>query len=154
MPESKIQKGAAFIGWLSALLASFSAIITFVGWLMMPHVETFIMKVVDKNKGRSTKELLAEEMSTKGDRVEKDDVCEELGQMYIEMKTRHYAEDTLLQRWIPFLIEENKWTNVGYFVKKDDPETTVFRHWNGRSYSAWKDEQGWFYVRGGHKYYR
>jgi hypothetical protein len=134
MPDkTKGQKITSFIGWLSALLVSFSTILTFVGWLMYPHISNYVMGIVDANKGTSTRSDLAKEMG-----IEKEDVCEEIGEMYKDNSHR---------------TEESRWINVGYFVNIEDDEVVKFHHWNGRNYDAWKDDQGWFYIKGGYKYY-
>lgn len=120
-----------------------------IAYLMEPHAEKFIMDVVNENKGESTKTGLSREM-----KVDKTDVIKELGKMYRDSKHRHDAQDSILTKWIPYLLEETRWMAVGYFVSIDDPELVKFHHWNGRNYDAWKDDQGWYYVKGGFKHYK
>ena len=148
MEKTKAHKMAVFIGWLSALLVSFTTILTFVGWLMYPHISKYVMTIVNENKGTSTRADLAKEMG-----IEKEDVCEELAGMYKDNAHRHDAQDEILNAWIPYLEEEVEWRSVGYFVSIEDTDVTKFRHWDGRDYDAWKDDQGWFYIKGGYKYY-
>jgi len=153
MEKTKAQKVGTFFAYLSGLLASLGVIISFLGWLFYPHIEDAIMDIVEKNKGESTKTLLSKEMSTPDYVVPAEDVCEELGDMFKDNKHRHDAQDAILDLWIPYLEEEIKWRAVGYFVDPNRPDVVKFRHWDGRNYDAWSDEQGWFYIKGGYKYY-
>lgn len=137
--KTKGQKVVSFVGWLAALLASFSAILTFAGWLFYPHVSDFVMGIIDERKGASTKELLAKEMSTSKYVVKKDDVCEKLGEMYKESLHRHESEDKILDKWIPYLQDKSEWRVVGYFVSVDDSSIIEYHHSNGRILEAYKE---------------
>ena len=148
MPETKANKWLGRIGNFMAVFAFASVIWGGLAYLMEPRIEDYIMEVVDKNKGTSTRADLALEMG-----VKKDDVCEELGEMYKDNSHRHDAQDKILNLWIPYLEREVEWRAVGYFVNIAEPDVVKFHHWDGRDYDAWKDEQGWFYIKGGYKYY-
>jgi len=148
MPESKGTSWFKRIGNFMLVFSFASILWGGIVYMMEPRIEDYIMNVVDKNKGTSTRVDLANEMG-----VEIKDVCEEIGDMYKESMHHHNSQDSILTIWIPYLQEETKWTSVGYFVSIDDDEVVKFHHWDGRDYDAWKDDQGWFYVKGGFKYY-
>jgi hypothetical protein len=148
MPETKVNSWFKKIGNFMLIFSFASVLWGGIAYMMEPRIEDFIMDVVNKNKGTSTRSDLAEEMG-----IKKKDVCEELGEMYKDSKHRHDAQDSILTQWIPYLIDETKWISVGFFVKADDAEVVKFHHWNGRDYDAWDDDQGWFYVKNGFKYY-
>lgn len=148
MPESKTTSWLKRIGNFMLVFSFASVIWGGIAYMMEPRIEEFIMSVIEVNKGESTKSGLAREM-----KVDKGLVIRELGKMYRDSKHRHDAEDAILDTWIPYLEHETQWHSVGYFVSIDDPKVVKFHHWDGRDYDAWKDEQGWFYVKDGYKYY-
>lgn len=148
MPENKENKWLSRIGNVLLVFSFTSVMWGGIGYLMEPRAEDFIMYVVNKYKGESTKVILGKEM-----KVDKTKALPELGKMYRENKHRHDAEDSILNKWIPYLQKETEWKQVGFFVNVDDPDVVKFHHWDGRDYDAWSDDQGWFYVKSGYKYY-
>ncbi len=138
---------------LAGLFTALSLLSGVAAWLFQDKIDDYIMYVVETNKGESTKAMLAEEMSTSEHIVKKEDVCEELGEMYLESMHQHDQQNAILDIWIPYLKQETQWRIVGYFVNIEDPDIVKFHHWDGRNYDAWKDDQGWFYIKGGYKYY-
>jgi hypothetical protein len=150
MPENKDNKYLKWIGNIMAVSAFVSLVWGGLVILLEPHIETFIMSVVDKNKGSSTRGDLAKEMG-----IDKDDVCEEIGTMYIDFKSAQENIETFNQTWIPYLEGEKAFFYVGFFVRIVDGEFEMwYKDFDSKEYRAWSDEAGWFYQKQGYKFYK
>lgn len=130
---------AKYVMWISAIITALTGMFSLVLWMSYPHIESAILDIVESHKGRSTKEMLGEEMN-----IHKDDVCEQIGVMYSDyLKLKDGTSE----------MESPLWLSVGYYVLKDDREDVKFLHWDGKTYDAWEDERGWYFVKEGYKYY-
>ena len=145
MPEeSKRNKYLKWIGNIMAVSAFISLIWGGFVWLMEPHIETFVMYVVDKNKGSSTRNDLAEEMN-----VRKEFVTIELGKMYKDFKKSQENIELFNDTWIPYLEEEKLFFYIGFFYDIEE-EKVKYRDFDGDVLPCWHDEEGWYYMKQGY----
>jgi hypothetical protein len=115
-----------------------------------PHIETFIMDVINKNKGASTRGDLAKHSG-----LEKSQVAREFGKMYKDFKETQENIDLFNKTWIPHLENEKTFFYVGFFVKTVNNEPEMwYKDFDAKEYPAWHDEGGWFYQKQGYKYYQ
>lgn len=150
MEKAKSQKVLSFVGWLSALIAGTSAILTFVVWLINPHIVAYIKSVVKDDNAKTLKK----ELSIKMD-VEEEEVDNEIAWMYgaiLEFSSSHDGDNN---KWGDYLEETSKWTPVGYFVSVEDKAVIKYHHQNGRNYDAWTEPATGqlYYIKDGYKYY-
>jgi hypothetical protein len=150
MEKAKSQKVLSFVGWLSALIAGTSAILTFVVWLINPHIVAYIKSVVKDDNAKTLKK----ELSIKMD-VEEEEVDNEIAWMYgaiLEFSSSHDGDNN---KWGDYLEETSKWTPVGYFVSVEDKAVIKYHHQNGRNYDAWTEPATGqlYYIKDGFKYY-
>ena len=148
MPESKGNKALRYIGNIMAVSAFISLIWGGFVWLMEPHIETFVMYVVDKNKGSSTRGDLAEEMD-----VRKEFVAIEIGTMYKDFKKSQENIELFNDTWIPYLENEKLFFYIGFFYDIEE-EKVKYRDFDGDILPCWNDEGGWYYMKQGYKYYK
>lgn len=152
MPENE-NKGAKALKWIGnimAVSAFLSVVWGGIAWVMEPHIETFIMTVVQENKGSSTRGDLAEEMN-----VKKEIVVMEIGKMYRDFKDAQQNIQDFNNTWIPYLENEKTFFHVGFFVKVIEGEFEMwYKDFDGKEYRAWHDHDGWFYQKQGYKIYK
>ena len=150
MPESKGNIWLKRIGNFMLISAFLSLVWGGVAFLGKHHLDRYIMDVVKENKGPSTKAGLAEEMG-----IEKEDVCEEIGTMYVDFKDAQENIESFNKTWIPYLENEKTFYHVGFFVKVLDHELEMwYKDFDGKEYRAWHDHDGWFYQKQGYKIYK
>jgi len=150
MEKAKSQKVLSFVGWLSALIAGTSAILTFVVWLINPHIVAYIKSVVKDDNAKTLKK----ELSIKMD-VEEEEVDNEIAWMYGAILEFSSSYDGDNNKWGDYLEETSKWTPVGYFVSVEDKAVIKYHHQNGRNYDAWTEPDTGllYYIKDGFKYY-
>ena len=150
MEKAKSQKVLSFVGWLSALIAGTSAILTFVVWLINPHIVAYIKFVVKDDNAKTLKK----ELSIKMD-IEEEEVDNEIAWMYGAILEFSSSYDGDKNKWGDYLEETSKWTPVGYFVSVEDKAVIKYHHQNGRSYDAWIEPVTGqlYYIKDGYKYY-
>ena len=150
MEKTKSQKVLSFVGWLSALIAGTSAILTFVVWLINPHIVAYIKFVVKDDNAKTLKK----ELSIKMD-IEEEEVDNEIAWMYGAILEFSSSYDGDKNKWGDYLEETTKWTPVGYFVSVEDKAVIKYHHQNGRNYDAWTETETGrlYYIRDGYKYY-
>jgi hypothetical protein len=150
MEKAKSQKVLSFVGWLSALIAGTSAILTFVVWLINPHIVVYIKSVVKDDNAKTLKK----ELSIKMD-VEEEEVDNEIAWMYGAILEFSSSYDGDNNKWGDYLEETSKWTPVGYFVSVEDKAVIKYHHQNGRNYDAWTEPATGqlYYIKDGFKYY-
>jgi len=150
MEKTKSQKVLSFVGWLSALIAGTSAILTFVVWLINPHIVAYIKFVVKDDNAKTLKK----ELSIKMD-IEEEEVDNEIAWMYGAILEFSSSYDGDKNKWGDYLEETSKWTPVGYFVSVEDKAVIKYHHQNGRSYDAWIEPATGqlYYIKDGYKYY-
>lgn len=146
--ETKGNKALRYIGNIMAVSAFISLIWGGVVWLMEPHIETFVMYVVDKNKGSSTRNDLAEEMG-----VRKEFVAIEIGTMYKDFKESQENIELFNDTWIPYLENEKLFYYIGFFYDIEE-EKVKYRDFDGDVLPCWRDEGGWYYMKEGYKFYK
>lgn len=144
--------------WLlivASLITATSGTMTFGMWLFQEKIVNFVVEIYNEQKAKEPSFIvtMAEKMSKGGEEVKPEDVCWKLAKAWREFNSKSEFENDLLEYWIPHLEHETEWHQVGYFVNMNDPTIVKFHHWDGRDYDAWSDEQGWFYVKGGFKFY-
>jgi len=150
MEKTKSQKVLSFVGWLSALIAGTSAILTFIVWLFNPHITAYIKSVVKEDSNKT----LRKELSIKMD-IEEEEVDNEIAWMYgaiLEFSSSYGGSNN---KWEDYLEKTSKWTPVGYFVSVSDKAIIKYHHQNGRNYDAWTepDTGMLYYIKDGFKYY-
>jgi len=150
MEKTKSQKVLSFVGWLSALIAGTSAILTFVVWLINPHIVAYIKFVVKDDNAKTLKK----ELSIKMD-IEEEEVDNEIAWMYGAILEFSSSYDGDKNKWGDYLEETSKWTPVGYFVSVEDKAVIKYHHQNGRNYDAWTEPATGqlYYIKDGYKYY-
>jgi hypothetical protein len=150
MPENKENKWLKWIGNIMAISAFLTFIWGGIGYLFEPRIESFIMHVVDKNKGSSTRGDLAEEMD-----VRKEFVAIEIGTMYRDFKQAQENIELFNNTWIPFLENEKTFYYIGFFVDISNPNNpkVKYRDIDGEVLPCWHDDQGWYFMKQGYKYY-
>ncbi len=149
MPETKTNRVLSWMGMALTVSAFTSTIIGGLIWMFEPHIETFIIDVIEKKKP-STRAELSKEMAVRPELV-----TIELGKMY---KGYHETEANIKafnQTWIPHLEKEKVQFHVGFFVSiEEDKDKVKYRDFDGEIYPCWNDEQGWYYMKQGYKYYQ
>jgi hypothetical protein len=148
MDENKGNKVLKWMGNIMAVSAFLSLIWGGIGYLMEPHIEDFIMNVVEANKGTSTRGDLAKEMD-----VRKELVTIEIGNMYRDFKTAQKNIELFNETWIPYLENEKLFYYVGFFYDITE-EKVKYRDFDGDILACWHDEGGWYYMKQGYKYYK
>jgi hypothetical protein len=117
-------------------------------YMFEPHIETFIMGVVKENKGASTREDLSKEME-----VRKSFVTYEIGKMYKDFKETQKNITAFNDTWIPHLEKEKNFYYVGFFYDLVE-EKVKYKDFDGDILPCWHDDQGWYYMKQGYKFYR
>ena len=94
----------AFLGWLAALLGSMSTILVFVGWLVRPHIDEYIINVHNEYEKtqedplkKSFRDLLSEETGIPNDRIHI---------KFGEWWNDHIKFESILEDILPVLEEE------------------------------------------------
>jgi len=148
--KTKGQKVLSFIGLLAGLLTGMSAIITFVVWLLYPHISTSILTIVDDHKETTLRSDLAVKLD-----LEEEEVDNEIAWMYGAILEFSSSYDGDNNKWGDYLEETSKWTPVGYFVSVEDKAVIKYHHQNGRNYDAWTEPATGqlYYIKDGYKYY-
>lgn len=150
MVKTSAQKVLSFVGWISALIAGTSAILTFGIWLLNPHISSYIKSVVKED----IQDSFRKDLSLKMD-IDQEDIEDEITWMYysvLDMSTTHGTDDN---KWSGYLEEVIKWEPVGYFVSVEDKAVIKYHHQNGRNYDAWTEPATGmlYYIKDGFKYY-
>lgn len=139
---------------VASISTATTGILATAGWLFREKIQNYIISTVDDNKSQSVEAKLAEKMFKHEPEFKEADVCWKIGKLYRDFYNSEQGKSDILNKWVPYLEQETKWRYVGYFVSMEDPSIVKFHHWDGRDYDAWQDETGWFYVKGGFKYYK
>lgn len=143
MPGTTGNKVWSFIGWLAALTGSMLTILGIVGWLLKPHVDTYIINVHDaheESKKDPTKipfrDLLSNETGIPSDRIHI-----KFGEWY----NSHLAFEKLVDDVSPILEEEKTCIIPRLIVMPNG--RVKWRHTDGEVYDASIGQDGfhWFY---------
>ena len=150
--RTKGQKVISFIALLAGLLAGMSAIITFVIWLLYPHISTSILKIVNDNKETTLRSDLAVKLDL--DEEEVDNKIEWMYNTVLDLSIMDHGEGDD-NKFAEYLDKEIQWRAIGFYVSVADKGIIKYRHQNGRDYDAWiETETGrLYYIRDGYKYY-
>jgi len=133
----------SFVGWLAALLSSMSAILVFVGWLLKPHINDYIISVHEAHEKseedpskKSLRSLISEETNIPEDRVHI-----VIGQWWHE----HKELQTVLDEVYPILEEEVTCIIPKLIITSN--RRAKWLHTDGEIYDASISNDGfyWFY---------
>jgi hypothetical protein len=150
MPDGKGNRALRWMGNIMAISAFMSLLWGGIGWLMEPHVETFIMDVVKDNKGPSTRGEIADSLG-----IHKVNVVPRIVKMMKEFKETQTNIEKFNETWIPYLEDEKTFFHVGFFVIFEDNIWKVkYRDFDQEEYKCWHDDAGWYYMKAGYKYYK
>lgn len=148
MPDSKANKVLSWMGMALTVSAFTSTILGGAFYMFEPRFEDFVMNIIEKHKGPSTRAELSEEMDVRPELV-----TIEVGKMYKEFKETQKNIELFNETWIPHLEDEKTYFYVGFFV--DIAEDKVkFKDFDGEIYPAWHDHMGWYYMKEGYKFYK
>ena len=154
----KTKENTPWWKWLvvvGSVTTATTVILSASAWLFQEKIVNFIIDVYDEQQKKEIKfEVdMSSKMSKDGEKINPEDVRWKLAKMFRDFNSKTQFENDLISKWIPHLESEVAWRKIGYFVDVNNPSIVKFHHWDGRDYDAWNDEQGWFYMKDGYKFY-
>jgi hypothetical protein len=131
---------------VAAIVSAVLAIEGGLSWAFKDNIITFIKEVAEEGRPSTRKDLSAEM------EVRPELVVIELGRMYKDFKTSQQNIEEFNNTWIPHLEKEKLFFHIGFFFDVEE-DKVKFKDFDGSILPCWHDEQGWYYMKEGYKYY-
>jgi len=135
---------------ISVILGAVIAIQGALSWVFKDKIDDYILSTATKDQP-STRTDLSKEMN-----IRKELVVIEIGNMYREFKDAQKNIQSFNETWIPYLEKEKLVFHVGFFADIDSKGNVKikYRDFDGEEYRSWHDEQGWYYMKQGYRFYK